>query len=171
MNAHGAAMLSLEDQQGDEGDGLNLSNCLAMPRADDPSDLVARAELKEQLAAAIQELPERERHVIVMYYAEGLRLKEIGAVLGITESRVCQLHSRAVYRLNQKLAGCTGQGSQGHSEDLDAKPSVHHQRPAGAGERAGGADRPEGHARRARRRATEPPALLSPTSSSGRPAT
>ena len=104
VNAHGAAVVSLEDQQSDDGDGLELSKCLKLPHCDDPADLAARAEMKEQLAAAIQDLPERERHVIVLYYAEGLRLKEIGLVLGITESRVCQLHSRAVYRLNQKLA-------------------------------------------------------------------
>src|SRR5436190_6981033 len=104
VHAHGAAMLSLEDQQTDDGEGVRLANCLALPKSENPADLVARAELKEQLAAAIQGLPERERHVIVLYYAEGLRLKEIGAVLGITESRVCQLHSRAVLRLNQKLA-------------------------------------------------------------------
>lgn len=104
VHAHGAAMLSLEDQQTDDGDGPRLAKCVALPKCDDPADLAARAELKEQLAAAIQDLPERERRVIVLYYAEGLRLKEIGAVLGITESRVCQLHSRAVFRLNQKLA-------------------------------------------------------------------
>jgi RNA polymerase sigma factor FliA len=104
VNAHGAAMLSLEDHASGDGDGPRLSSCLKLPRCDDPSDLVARAELKEQLAAAIQRLPERERRVVVLYYAEGLRLKEIGAVLGITESRVCQLHARAVLRLNQELA-------------------------------------------------------------------
>jgi RNA polymerase sigma factor FliA len=104
VNAHGAVVLSLEEQQGDEGDGLSLTSCLRLPHSDDPSNIAARAELKEQLAVAIQGLPERERHVIVLYYAEGLRLKEIGAVLGITESRVCQLHARAILKLNQQLA-------------------------------------------------------------------
>jgi RNA polymerase sigma factor for flagellar operon FliA len=109
VNAHGAAILSLEDQQSEGGEGLTLSNCLKVPRCDDPADLVVRAETKERLAAAILELPERERQVIVLYYAEGLRLKEIGAVLGITESRVCQLHSRAIYRLNGQLADSPAQ--------------------------------------------------------------
>jgi RNA polymerase sigma factor FliA len=104
VNAHGATMLSLEDQASDDGEGPRLSKCLALPRCDDPADQAARAELKEQLATAIVNLPERERRVIVLYYAEGLRLKEIGTVLGITESRVCQLHARAVMRLNQELA-------------------------------------------------------------------
>jgi RNA polymerase sigma factor for flagellar operon FliA len=112
VNAHGAAMLSLEDQAPDDGDGMKLSNCLALPKCDDPADIVAKAELKEQLAAAIVKLPERERRVVVLYYAEGLRLKEIGAVLGITESRVCQLHARAVLRLNQEIAGVSAKSSK-----------------------------------------------------------
>jgi RNA polymerase sigma factor for flagellar operon FliA len=112
VNAHGATMLSLEDQAADDGDHLKLSNCLALPKCEDPADVVAKAELKEQLAAAIMKLPERERRVVVLYYAEGLRLKEIGAVLGITESRVCQLHARAVLKLNQEIAGTPAKSSK-----------------------------------------------------------
>jgi RNA polymerase sigma factor for flagellar operon FliA len=53
--------------------------------------------------AAIAALPEREKQVMGMYYEHDMNLKEIGAVLGVTESRVCQLHSQAVSRLRSKL--------------------------------------------------------------------
>lgn len=70
----------------------------------DPERTVELAERTRFLAKAIGELPERERLVISLYYKDGLTLKEIAAVLGVTESRVCQLHSKAVIRLHGKLA-------------------------------------------------------------------
>ena len=60
---------------------------------------------KAMLAGAIGALPDKERLVISLYYSEGLTFKEIAKVLGVTESRICQLHSKAVSRLNGKLAG------------------------------------------------------------------
>jgi RNA polymerase sigma factor for flagellar operon FliA len=62
-----------------------------------------RKELREHLARAIQELPERERHIIALYYQEELTLAEIGEVIGVGESRVCQLRSQAVSRLRVTL--------------------------------------------------------------------
>ena len=62
------------------------------------------SEQREQLTAAIETLPEREKLLLALYYQEELNLKEIGAVLGVTESRVCQLHSQAVSRLRARLA-------------------------------------------------------------------
>jgi RNA polymerase sigma factor FliA len=59
---------------------------------------------REALVAAIKELPERERMVMSMYYDDELNLKEIGAVLKVTESRVCQLHGQALVRLKARLA-------------------------------------------------------------------
>ncbi|HYC76489.1 MAG TPA: FliA/WhiG family RNA polymerase sigma factor [Planctomycetota bacterium] len=107
VNAHGAAMLSLEDAAtGHAGDDeRSLLQLLSTPASDDPSDLAANNELKERLAQAIHELPERERRVIVLYYAENLRLKEIGALLGVTESRACQIHARALLQLNRRVLG------------------------------------------------------------------
>lgn len=76
--------------------------------ADDPVDLLEDAELKEILAQAIERLPEREKTVIALYYYEGLTLKEIGAVLGVTESRVSQMHAKAVLRLRARLHAAQG---------------------------------------------------------------
>ena len=64
--------------------------------------------MKEALVAAISGLPEVEQTVITLYYGEELLLKEIGQILGVTESRVSQIHSRALYRLNRELASVTG---------------------------------------------------------------
>jgi RNA polymerase sigma factor for flagellar operon FliA len=55
------------------------------------------------LVEAIKNLPEREQYIMSMYYEQDMNLKEIGAVLGITESRVCQLHSQSVARLRAKM--------------------------------------------------------------------
>jgi RNA polymerase sigma factor for flagellar operon FliA len=64
---------------------------------------IHRDEVVALLESAIQELPEKERLVLVMYYVEELTLKEIGKVLDVTESRVCQLHSKAIMRLRGRL--------------------------------------------------------------------
>ena len=68
-----------------------------------PADGVQRAALRQQLAAAIATLPERERLVLALYYDEELNLKEIGLVLGVSESRVSQIHSQAAQRLRARL--------------------------------------------------------------------
>lgn len=76
--------------------------------AEDPVQVFETAEVKEILASAIERLPEREKVVIALYYYEGLTLKEIGAVLGVTESRVSQLHTKAVLRLRARLHAAQG---------------------------------------------------------------
>jgi RNA polymerase sigma factor for flagellar operon FliA len=77
-------------------------------RAEDPVDIFESAEVKEILAGAIDRLPEREKTVVALYYYEGLTLKEIGTVLGVTESRVSQLHTKAVLRLRARLHAAQG---------------------------------------------------------------
>lgn len=68
-----------------------------------PYHVLQRKELESQLAAAIRSLPRRELEVLSLYYGEELTLKEIGEVMGVTESRVCQMHARAVARLRAAL--------------------------------------------------------------------
>jgi len=73
------------------------------PGATEPRGDLENEEFQAALAAAIQELPEREGLVLSLYYVDDLNLKEIGAVLGVTESRVSQIHSQAVVRLRARL--------------------------------------------------------------------
>jgi RNA polymerase sigma factor for flagellar operon FliA len=87
------------------GDQVSLLDTLHDPDAPDPEKLLDAAELRERLAAAIAALPDREKLVISLYYYENLTLREIGEVLGVTESRVSQMHTKAVLRLKSRLQG------------------------------------------------------------------
>jgi RNA polymerase sigma factor for flagellar operon FliA len=88
-----------------DGDvSASLFEKLSDPASDDPQGSVERAEVKELLSRAIRNLSEQERTVITLYYAEELLLREIAEVLDVTESRVSQIHTRALYRLNRELA-------------------------------------------------------------------
>ena len=84
---------------------VNLLDTLHDPDAPDPQELLDASELKDRLADAISALPEREKLVIALYYYENLTLREIGEVLGVTESRISQLHTKAVLRLKSRLQG------------------------------------------------------------------
>ncbi len=75
------------------------------PHAEDPTREMSATELREALADAIQRLPDREKLVITLYYYEELTLREIGEVLGVTESRVSQLHTKAILRLKVRMQG------------------------------------------------------------------
>jgi RNA polymerase sigma factor FliA len=72
-------------------------------RAEDPFGAVESEETKYLLARAINQLAEREKVVVTLYYYEGLTLAEIGQVLGVTESRICQLHTKAVMQMRSRL--------------------------------------------------------------------
>jgi RNA polymerase sigma factor for flagellar operon FliA len=87
------------------GDAVSLLDTLHDPDAPDPEQLLAQSEVKDRLADAIAALPEREKLVIALYYYENLTLREIGEVLGVTESRISQLHTKAVLRLKSRLQG------------------------------------------------------------------
>ncbi|MBO0768943.1 MAG: RNA polymerase sigma factor WhiG [Solirubrobacterales bacterium] len=90
------------DQNGDQ---VSLLDTLADPNAPDPAAIVDQSELQDRISSAISALPDREQLVTSLYYYENLTLREIGEVLGVTESRVSQLHTKAVLRLRSKLSG------------------------------------------------------------------
>ena len=98
-------ILSLEDLgiAKESGEQQSLLDCLAGKNDADPQTYLRLVELKEIIAKAIDTLPEKERLMISLYYYEELTMKEIGGVLGVTESRVSQIHSKAVFRLRNKL--------------------------------------------------------------------
>jgi RNA polymerase sigma factor for flagellar operon FliA len=87
------------------GDSVSLLDTLPDRGAPDPQVLVDESELRDRIADAIAALPEREKLVVALYYYENQTLREIGEVLGVTESRVSQLHTKAVLRLRSKLSG------------------------------------------------------------------
>lgn len=101
--ARNSQMLSLEDLVSEDS-GDYLDRHLADAQAD-PLAQLREQRLREDLARAIQALPERERYAMSMYYEHDCSLKEIAAVLGVTDSRVCQLHRQAVGRLRKALSG------------------------------------------------------------------
>jgi RNA polymerase sigma factor for flagellar operon FliA len=85
-------------------DQVSLLDTLQDPGAPDPAAVMDATDLKDRIADAIARLPEREKLVVALYYYENLTLREIGEVLGVTESRVSQLHTKAVLRLRGRMA-------------------------------------------------------------------
>ncbi|WP_460444631.1 RNA polymerase sigma factor WhiG [Angustibacter aerolatus] len=92
---------------GEKGDKLTLGDTLEDKGAEDPVLAFEGEETKYLLARAINQLPEREKIVVTLYYYEGLTLAEIGQVLGVTESRICQMHTKAVLQLRGKISEVT----------------------------------------------------------------
>ena len=88
-----------------EGDQVSLMDTIEDTTGPRPADVLDESEMREALADAIARLPEREKLVVTLYYYEELTLREIGEVLGVTESRVSQLHTKAILRLKSRLAG------------------------------------------------------------------
>jgi RNA polymerase sigma factor for flagellar operon FliA len=95
-------MWSVSDSSGDQ---VSLLDTLQDPEAPDPATAMDSVEMKDRVADAIARLPEREKLVVALYYYENLTLREIGEVLGVTESRISQLHTKAVLRLRGRLQG------------------------------------------------------------------
>ena len=89
---------------GDDGSAPRLVDTLQDANALDPQAVAEHGEARQLLARAVEQLPEREKVVVSLYYFEGLTLADIGRVLGVTESRICQLHTKAVLHLRTKLA-------------------------------------------------------------------
>ena len=86
-----------------ERDSGAVGDLLADPLAHDPSGSFEREETRYMLVDAVNRLPDRDRLVVTLYYFEGLTLAEIGKVLAVTESRVCQIHTKAVMSLRNRL--------------------------------------------------------------------
>ena len=99
-----AALDELWTVSGGDGDQVALIDTIEDEGAPDPQGALSVTEQKEALAEAIALLPEREKLVVTLYYYEELTLREIGEVLSVTESRVSQLHTKAVLRLKAHLA-------------------------------------------------------------------
>lgn len=97
-------LMSLDETMESDGENhLPVGDMIADDNAVAPEEYTAEEDQRRVLAEAIETLPENERLVITLYYHEGLTLKEIGKVLGVTESRVCQLHSKAILRLRSMM--------------------------------------------------------------------
>ena len=87
------------------GDQVALIDTIEDTQGPEPQSALAQHEMREALGEAIARLPEREKLVVTLYYYEELTLREIGEVLGVTESRVSQLHTKAILRLKARLGG------------------------------------------------------------------
>ena len=102
---HGAALLSLDDyirsNIGSDSSSSTFND--GMKSDDSPSEDLIRSELKEVLAEAVRKLTEKEQLVISLYYYDELTLKEIGKVMELTESRICQIHTMALIKLKSKV--------------------------------------------------------------------
>lgn len=96
----GCRLFSLDDSGDESGQPRDIPG----DDGDAPDQALARSQFRKQLAAAIRRLPERESLVLSLYYERELNLKEIGAVLDVTESRICQIHGQALIRLRSMIA-------------------------------------------------------------------
>jgi RNA polymerase sigma factor FliA len=108
----GMSVLALEDLltvSGDDGSRMSVLDSLPDPQVPDPAEVMETDAVRGALRQAIEGLGERDRKVVLLYYLEGFTLARIGEVLGVTESRVSQIHSEAVVamrvRMNELLAG------------------------------------------------------------------
>ena len=99
----GTQLVYLEDMSGDDGDSDYLDRHQMPDHDANPLAMLQDRRMREALVEAIKNLPEREQYVMSMYYEHDLNLKEIAAVLKVTESRVCQLHSQSIARLRSRL--------------------------------------------------------------------
>jgi RNA polymerase sigma factor for flagellar operon FliA len=101
-----AILISLnEESAGDDEEGMSISERIADSKALTSLEVANRNEFQAMLEKAISDLPEQERKVLILYYYDELMLKEIGKVLGVSESRVSQIHTKALLKLRGKLKG------------------------------------------------------------------
>ena len=105
VKVSGTSVLSLNDvwYSGEDNDRISIAESIESPSSLNPDTIVEKDEMKRVIVDALKDLPEKEKKVLVLYYYEDLTLKEIGAVLEVTESRISQLHTKAITRLRGKL--------------------------------------------------------------------
>ena len=105
MKVSGTSVLSLNDvwYSGNDNDHMSIGDSIESPSSLNPDVIVEREEIRKVIIEAVNELPEKEKMVIVLYYHEDLTFKEIGQVLEVSESRISQLHTKANLRLRAKL--------------------------------------------------------------------
>jgi RNA polymerase sigma factor for flagellar operon FliA len=101
----GTSIISLNDlwYSGDDNDKVSIGDSIESPSSLNPDVMVVNDEIRRVIVEAINELPDKEKKILVLYYYEDLTLKDIGRVLQVTESRVSQLHTKAVLHLRTKL--------------------------------------------------------------------
>jgi len=106
-----SVLLNFEDLLPSGGDGdMNVMECISDGKKEGPATAMDLLEVKNILGKQIDNLPEKERMVMTLYYYEEMTMKEIGAVLSLTESRVCQLNAQALLRLRDKVEVLNGEG-------------------------------------------------------------
>ena len=98
-----ATMTSIYDKKGSSEDSLEIIDTLQDEKLN-PQEKMEEKNVKQELEKALQRLPERERIIMVLYYQENMTLKEIGATINMSESRVCQLHAQAIMKLKNILS-------------------------------------------------------------------
>ena len=105
MKVSASTIISLNDvwNSHDDNENLSIVDTIESPSSLNPDVQVEREEIRKVIIQAINELPEKEKMVIVLYYHEDLTFKEIGQVLEVSESRISQLHTKANLRLRAKL--------------------------------------------------------------------
>lgn len=111
QNASNAVVFSFEDfrdRMHAESD-MDVTECIPDPDMKTPLELLEQISAMEELAGVIEQLPDRERLILSLYYWEELTLKEIGKILGLTEGRICQLHNQSLVRLKTLMGSLVSQ--------------------------------------------------------------
>lgn len=105
MKVSGTSVMSLDEawRGTDDYGGMSIGDSIESPESMNPDKIVEQEEIKRLLIQAMSELPAREKKVIALYYFEDLTFKEIGQAMEVSESRISQLHTKAILRLKAKL--------------------------------------------------------------------
>ena len=102
--AEDTTITSIYEKKGSSDDSMEIIDTIQDTNKLNPQEQMEEKNVKQQLEKALQRLPERERIIMVLYYQENMTLKEIGATLNMSESRVCQLHAQSIMKLKNILS-------------------------------------------------------------------